>query len=38
MARINPDYWSFLVGQAILPERKTSGSRLRATGEPGSKN
>jgi hypothetical protein len=36
MARINPDYWSFLVGQAILPEEKTS--RSRATGEPGSKN
>jgi len=35
MARIQPDYWSFLVGPAIQPEKKTSGSRFNRAAEPG---
>jgi hypothetical protein len=35
MARIKPDYWTFLVGQAIQPEQKTSGSRFNRAAEPG---
>ena len=35
MARIKPDYWTFLVGQAIQPEQKTSGFRFNRAAEPG---
>jgi len=28
MARIQPDYWAFLIGEAIEPEKRTPGSRL----------
>lgn len=35
MNRIQPDYWTFLVSQAIQPEQKSSSSRLRRAAEPG---
>ena len=35
MARIQPDYWAFLVRQAIQPERRTRGSRSHQAAEPG---
>jgi hypothetical protein len=35
MARIQPEYWTFLVGQALQPEQKNSGSRFNRATEPG---
>jgi hypothetical protein len=35
MARIQDDYWTFLVGQAIQLEQKTSGARCNRATEPG---
>ncbi|MGO8903814.1 MAG: hypothetical protein ACLQU5_36555 [Isosphaeraceae bacterium] len=34
MARIQPDYWSFLVAQALQPEKRTPGSRFHRAAEP----
>ena len=35
MTRIQPDYWAFLIRQAIRPEKTPAGSRSRRTDEPG---
>ena len=33
MAQIQPEYWAFLVGQAIEPEKRTLGERSKRTSD-----